>query len=130
MPVSTIKLLENFADFCALKNKVISKNIANVGTQNYQSEDVEFKNVLNENMTSALKTTELRHIGGNQINSLPQFEVKIDKSTDNVSGVNNVDIDKQMAELAENQLNFSFVSQKIGEYFKNIQMVINGNGGQ
>ena len=48
MAVSTIRLLENLIDFCSLKNKVISKNIANVGTEGYKREDVEFKSLLTE----------------------------------------------------------------------------------
>lgn len=126
MPDSNIKLLENFADFCAARNKVISKNIANIGTQNYRTEDVVFKNVLDENMGSILKTTDSKHIGGSGNGASPEFEIKIDNSTDNVSGINNVDIDKEMAKLAENTLNFKFASNRISDYFKNIQMVIKG----
>lgn len=126
MQGSTIKLLEDFARFCAVKNKVISKNIANVGTQNYQAEDVKFKDVLNDNISSMLKTTEPQHIGFTSDEASPGYEITIDKSRNNVSGVNNVDIDKEMAELAENTLNYKFASQKIGDYFKNIQMVIKG----
>lgn len=126
MPGSTIKLLEDFSRYCAVKNKVISKNIANIGTQNYQREDVVFKDVLNENISSLLKTTELQHIGMSNGETSPDYEIKIDKSADNVSGVNNVDIDKEMSELAENTLNYKFATKKIGDYFKNIQMVIKG----
>ncbi len=126
MSVSTIKLMENFADYCAVNNKVIRKNIANIGTEGYQREDVVFKDVLNENMTSMLKTTDPRQIGGTNVPDAPEYEIKVDKSNNNASGINNVDIDKEMSNLAENSLNFSFITQKMGDYFKNIQMVISG----
>jgi flagellar basal-body rod protein FlgB len=127
MSQPTIKLLENFAGYCALKNKIIAKNIANVGTENYHSQDVVFKNVLDDNMTALLKTDDSRQFGANKPDSLPEYNVVTDKSNNDTSGVNNVDIDKQMSELAVNNLNFQFTSKKIGDYFRNIQMVIKGN---
>ncbi len=127
MSQSTIKLLENFANYCALKNKVIAQNIANVGTENYHTQDVEFKNVLNDNMTALLKTDDTRQFGANPSDEIPSYNVVTDKNNEDVSGVNNVDIDKQMSELAVNNLNFQFTSKKIGDYFRNIQMVIKGD---
>ncbi len=127
MSGTTIKLLQEFADFCAVNNKVISKNIANVGTKNYHSEEIVFKNLLNNNMTAKLRTTDDRQFGAVSQDSFPEYDIKEDQSRDNVSGVNNVDIDKQMASLAENTLNFKFASNRIKDYFDNIQMVIKGN---
>ena len=128
MPQSTIKLLENFSSYCALKNKVIANNIANVGTENYKRLDVKFKNLLDENMTANLKTTDPKHISSNSGNNSSDFEVVEDKSKDNVSGINNVDIDNEMAELATNNLDFNFATKKISDYFKIIQGVISGGG--
>ncbi len=47
---------------------------------------------------------------------------------ENVSGVNNVDIDKEMSELAANALLFRFSSKKIGDYYRGLQNVIKGGG--
>ena len=127
MPLSTIKLLEDFAGYCAVKNKVIAQNIANVGTENYKRQDVFFKEVLDENTNSLLKKSDGSYIENNNADSMPKCEIVTDNSQDKVSGVNNVDIDKEMADLAENNLNFSFAAQKIGDYFKKIDSVIQGN---
>lgn len=128
MPVSVIKQLETFADFCVEKNKVISKNIANSGTANYRREDIVFKNVLSESMSASLKGTESEHLGA-QVNSSrnDNFERVFDNSTVANPGENNVDVDKEMAELAENTLRFKFVSKKLGDYYKNLQEVIKGS---
>lgn len=123
-----IKQLEKFIDYCSVKNQVISRNIANIGTQNYQRQDVAFKDVLNDNMNVTLKSTESQHIvnpeqgddGGQD------FQIVTDKSKDKASGINNVNIDQEMSELAANSLNFSFATRRIGDYFKTIQMVIKG----
>jgi flagellar basal-body rod protein FlgB len=129
MPVSVIKQLETFANFCVEKNKVISKNIANTGTENYRREDVVFKNILSESMSSALKGTESKHFGvsAGDDQSAQNFEVVLDNSNGNNFGANNVDIDKEMAELADNTLKFKFVSKKLGDYYRSIQEVIKGS---
>ncbi len=127
MPLSTIKLLEDFAGYCAVKNKVIAQNIANIGTENYKRQDVLFKEVLDENTSSLLKKPDGSYSVNNYADSMPKCEIVTDNNQDKISGVNNVDIDKEMADLAENNLNFSFAAQKIGDYFKKIDSVIQGN---
>ncbi|MGE5812321.1 MAG: flagellar basal body rod protein FlgB [Ignavibacteria bacterium] len=124
MAASSIKLLENLINYCSLKNKIISKNIANVGTQNYKREDVEFKSMLIE-LNSSAKVTNEKHIKTGPAEN-PYYEVSKDKEDEMLSGINNVDIDKEMAELAENTLLFKFASRKIGDYYRNIQNVIKG----
>lgn len=128
MAVSTIRLLENLIDFCSLKNKVISKNIANVGTEGYRRENVEFKSLLME-INTGLKATEKNHIKTGAPSGTP-YEIEQDKNREMLSGINNVDIDKEMSELAENTLQFKFAARKIGDYYKGIQNVIRGGGRQ
>lgn len=126
MSVSVIKQLETYANYCAEKNKVIGKNIANMGTENYRREDVVFKNILSDSMTSAMKVTERGHFGASTTGT-QNFDIVLDNSNENISGANNVDIDNEMAELAENTLKFKFVSKKLGDYYRNLQEVIRGN---
>lgn len=129
MPGSVIKQLETFADFYVEKNKVISKNIANTQTANYRREDIVFKDVLSESISATLKGSERKHFGAqvSEGGDSQNFERVLDNSTELNSGVNNVDIDKEMAELAENTLRFKFVSKKLGDYYKNLQEVIKGS---
>jgi len=122
----TIKLLENFASYCAERNKVIAQNIANIGTENYRRQDVIFKDLLDQNMNANLKTSGSSQLSGVNNDDSPSYEIVTDNSQDNVSGVNNVDIDKEMSNLAQNQLNFSFAAQRIGDYYKDLDKVING----
>jgi len=124
MSTSNIKLLEDFIDYSSLRNKVISKNIANIGTQNYNREEVVFKDLFAENLAS-LKTTNPKHIGQNTFES--ENSVITDNSKDMVSGINNVNIDEEMAELAKNSIQFKFASLKISGYFRTLQSVIKGD---
>jgi len=126
--MSTVKLLENLLNYCVVKNKVIANNIANVQTENYKREDVSFKSLLKENSDAILKTTNSKHlpaIKSTQDNN-PDFEIIYDESSENVSGINNVNIEKEMSELAENTLRFKFASKKVGDYYKTLQNVIRG----
>lgn len=127
MAVSSIKLLEQFLGYCSTKNKVITNNIANVGTENYKREDVVFKNLMAENITSQLKATDKKHFTASGSLSQAPFEIIMDENDEKVSGANNVNIDKEMAELAANSIYFKFASQKIGGYYKGIQSVIKGD---
>jgi len=126
MHSSGIKSLEKFIDYCSTKNKVISKNIANIGTENYKRQDVDFKSILSENM-GQMKATNSKHLKLPE-NNKPEFEISKDNSLDNVSGVNNVDIDQEMSELAANSIQFRFASRKIGDYYRGLQNVIKGGG--
>lgn len=128
--MSSVKLLQNLLDYCTVKNKVISKNIANVGTQGYKREDVEFKNLLDENSNSILRTDNSKHLSAinTPAQSKSEFGIVLDDSKEMTTGINNVDIEQEMSELAENTLRFRFASKKVGDYYKNIQNVIRGGG--
>jgi flagellar basal-body rod protein FlgB len=126
MQSSGIKSLEKFIDYCSTKNKVISKNIANIGTENYKRQDVDFKSILDNNM-GQMRTTNSKHLKLPE-NNKPEFEISKDNSLENVSGVNNVDIDREMSELAANSIQFRFASRKIGDYYRGLQNVIKGGG--
>jgi flagellar basal-body rod protein FlgB len=126
METSGIKSLEKFISYCSTKNKVLSKNIANIGTENYKRQDVDFKSILS-NSIGQMKSTNSKHLKLPEIDQ-PKFEISKDKSLDNISGVNNVDIDREMSELAANSIQFRFASRKIGDYYRNLQNVIKGGG--
>ena len=122
----TVKILQNLLDYCSVKNKIIAKNIANIGTENYKREDVVFKDILSDNVNSLLKTTSNKHIAGlnSESSNHPQFEFTENQSKDMDSGVNNVNIDKEMTDLAENTLRYKFASKKVSEYYKVVQNVL------
>ena len=122
----TVKILQNLLDYCTVKNKVIAKNIANIGTENYKREDVTFKDILNDNVNSLLKTSNDKHIAGLHVESSnhPQFEFTENQSDEMDSGINNVNIEKEMTDLAENTLRYQFATKKVSEYYKVIQNVL------
>ena len=81
---SNIRLLENLLDYTSVKNKVISKNISNIGTEGYKREDVKFNALLNENLSNQMKATEPKHFGSQQFIQDSEFNIVKDDDERNV----------------------------------------------
>jgi flagellar basal-body rod protein FlgB len=127
MSGSNVQLLEKFIDYCSLKNKTISKNISNIGTENYKRQDVSFDELLSLNVNNQLKTDNPKHIS---IAPIGESDFGIDEindtKTEGTSEVNNVNLEKEMSELAKNTMDFRFAAKRLGNYFKEIQGAIKG----
>ena len=125
MAESTSKILEKVLDYTSLKNKVISKNIANATTVNYRREDVEFNSVLNGE-SNKIKETNSKHIGFNENMELDDMRIVTDDKIIDPTSTNNVSIDEEMAAITENSIMFKFASRKMNSYYKSLQSVIKG----
>jgi flagellar basal-body rod protein FlgB len=116
------KNLEMALDGAALKQKTISNNLANVDTPGYKAKETVFKQEF-ESSLNAYRTNE-RHVQfSNQSHS---FYVKEQAGTTMNHNGNNVDVDKEMAELAKNQLYYQTLVQRINGKFNSIKMVVKG----
>ena len=122
----TLSTLERSLDYSTLKNKVISNNIANVDTPNFKSQKVEFKNVLNEAINNQMTTkrTHPKHYSFNT-NHTPFQVVTNNQFTFNQNG-KNVDIYKEMPDLAKNQLYYRGLFDRVNGKFSTLQTVIRG----
>ncbi len=127
MATSNINLLENYIGHLSKKNKVISNNIANIGTDGYVRQNVKFDAILQNEMGSKLKASDSKHISMTTPSDMGiQNDIFLDKSKMPNGGINNVDIETEMAELAENAINFKFTSKKIAKHFQALRDVIKG----
>lgn len=124
---NTIHSLENALDYSALRQKVISNNIANVDTPNYKAQDVSFKNQLAKEMNhqmSAYRTSK-KHFEFSGSSSFNNNIFTKNDTSYNHNG-NNVDVDKEMATLAENQIYYNAVTDRISGKFNTLKSVIRG----
>ncbi|WP_047981276.1 flagellar basal body rod protein FlgB [Ornithinibacillus contaminans] len=123
----TINTLQQSLNYASVKNQTISSNIANVDTPNYKAKDVVFKDVLNNELQSSLtaKRTNSRHL---PFENEPRqsFNVMTRNDTTYNHNGNNVDIDKEMSELAENQIYYQSLIDRLNGKFSSLQMVIKG----
>lgn len=129
IPEQTPQILEGMLDYCAAKQKVISKNIANIGTEGYCREEIKFREFFDQSIHPNLKTTNEKHFGFEESDlNLYDYEAVKDKTGEMTSGFNNVDIDKEMADMAENAIRFKFAARKIADYYRTLQRAIKGGG--
>jgi len=123
----TIHTLEQSLAYSSAKNRAISTNIANVDTPHYKAKDVTFKQTLNKLMNQSLsaKRTNERHIPFNANKHIPYQVITKHNTTYNHNG-NNVDIDREMTELAKNQIYYQALVDRMNGKFNNLQTVIRG----
>lgn len=126
MPKPTLDVLEKLLHYSTVRQKVISKNIANVNTEYYQREEVRFEDELDEAFKTPFKQTNERHIPLEK--NSEEYEVIKDNDFSENNGVNNVDIQKEMVDMAENSILFRFGARKMSSYFQTLQDVIKGGG--
>lgn len=121
----TIKTLEGALQRANVKQKVISDNIANVDTPNYKAKKVSFKNMLNEESSRIdASKTDYRHIDfkGNESN----YSIVSSKQTSYQQNRNNVDIDQEMSKMAENQIQYQALVERISGKFNSLKTAITG----
>ncbi|MGM0462577.1 MAG: flagellar basal body rod protein FlgB [Fibrobacterota bacterium] len=128
--LSGTKLLTKNLDARAARNRVISNNIANAATPGYNRKEVRFEDSLR-------KSLDRRHIRGEKtasghmnLGSSRPGEIRhtIARVNDPTlpSGVNNVDIDREMADLAENEIGYRYGIKFLSGRYKKINAAIKG----
>lgn len=125
---STFHTLEHSLNYATQKNRVISDNIANVDTPGYKAKDVKFKDVFQDALTKpqiSNFTTHEKHIPFRPEAST-DFPVIRNNNTMYNNNRNNVDIDKEMASLAENQIYYQSLVDRLNGKFNDLQTVIRG----
>ena len=129
-----IPVLNRGLDAYALRQKVIAQNLANITTPGYKAQSVKFEEELSGALQSSSipgMTTDARHmpIGGPSMEQVvPTVETTPvgGKNDPLASGMNNVDLDQEMADLAKTQLRFRFAARMIGDAFRSIEKSIRG----
>lgn len=128
---SNLPLLSTALDAYALRQRTIAKNIANATTPGYRPEQVRFEEeFLQSELMLRGTRTDPQHI---PIGPLPDGEVRPTREDAPVprpevyfAGESHVNVDKEMAELAKNQIRFRLVSRLTQRYFNSLQQAIKG----
>ena len=106
-----LKVMEKGLDTASLRQKVIANNVSNLETPGFKRSDVDFQKAfetaLGKDANLSLKHTSAQHLDG------VAFEQQIlvtDPSSIQANG-NNVDIDREMTNVAENGIYFNALSR-------------------
>ncbi len=122
----TISSLENGLSYATLNHKTIANNIANVDTPNYKAKSVSFKDMLEEEKQISISAyrTDSRH-----------YDFSIRQSTPGVNNIdglryrnngNGVDMDAEQAKLAENQIYYNALIDRVNGKLNTLNIVIKG----
>lgn len=123
-----VPVLTAVLDVTQLRQRVIANNIANISTPGYRKKSVRFQEYLESFVRRPPvegRRSDPRHIPIPQPIANP--EVYEPESSVNDSGLNNVDIDMEMAELAENHLFFNAGQRLIARQFEGLKKSISGH---
>lgn len=104
---NTLKALDLALGAASQRQAVLSNNLANVNTPMYKRQDVNFDGVLAKALDSEKAAGD---IGAPALDSLAP-QVYTDTTTSMRADGNNVDVDNEMANLAENNVRYNALVQ-------------------
>jgi flagellar basal-body rod protein FlgB len=128
----TAPILLKSLDAAMLRSKTIANNIANVNTPGYKRVEVSFEDELRQaidkNRIKGTRTDEQHfEIGSKSIGKVSPRAYRPEDPTLS-SGVNNVDVDTEMAKLAENQIVFNYGIRFLRGTYRKLDAAIQGKG--
>lgn len=133
---ASFQRLESAINAASMRQRVLANNIANVDTPYYKRSDVAFEEMLTQAIGNqdgsqgALpgRVTNAKHIpiNGSSAAVAPNPTVVTEQSTSINNNRNNVDIDKEMSLMAENQLRYNLFIQQVNHDVKMMRTGIEG----
>ncbi|MFP4547648.1 MAG: flagellar basal body rod protein FlgB [Fidelibacterota bacterium] len=112
------KLVKNAVDVYNKQHQAISKNIANVNDPYYRRTKTDFSEELKiAQENSALKKSNAKHI------TSPHYQATLFPED---RGKEKVEVTKEMADLAENQIRNEFATKRLSRWFKKMELSIKG----
>ena len=123
----TINQLEKGLAYSSLKQKTIANNIANVDTPGYKSKDVSFTRMLHDEIK--MTSSESNQINPKHFTISPKQTnlVSVHQRAFNVrENGNGVDMDREMTNLATNQIYYDALIERISGKFGSLNSVIRG----
>ena len=111
-----MRFLEKALDGSARRHEVMTNNIANVDTPNFKRSDIPFeeelKRAMESSSTISVQTTNPKHMSL-QSSDEPSFVVVQSNDLTMRKDGNNVDIDKEMTEMAKNNVYYNAYLQML-----------------
>jgi len=107
-------MLSSVLDYRSERQKLISTNVANIETEGYQPKELEFKNHLLDSMGNRQNIQIVRTHGKHLPLLEPGSNYRVKVSGDRVS------LDKEMMNLAENNLSYNASTDILARKFRGI----------
>jgi flagellar basal-body rod protein FlgB len=119
--------LKQALDVYARRHKVVADNIANVETQGYAAKELRFEEYLADaglRLQGARTDANHLHLGRRDLDSARSAIGEVPSDFDN--GINNVDIDQEMTDLATNDLSYRLATRLLSMKYANLRSAIRG----
>jgi len=129
--IGMFKNLENALDAASLRQQVIANNIANATNPSFKGQSVAFEDEFQKALDAKNGKDDL---GGVQAVSLEDDGFTIGGGgTESVRGKvvstgKNVDMNQEMVHLAQNQIHYNMLADKLGGFMSSVQTVIESTG--
>jgi len=122
-----LNVLQKGLDASSMRQQVLSNNVANIDTPNFKRSDVDFQAVLGTALGDKggvlpMKMTLPQHING--VTDGAGSGIVTDQTTSLRNDGNNVDVDKEMSNVAENGLYYNSLTRAISSQLGLLRMVI------
>jgi len=117
-------------DFRTSRHDLLASNVANKDTPGYQAEDLVFRasleKALQAEQPGPLKQTDSRHFDGRNTPPLNEVEAQRILSASPYPDFdgNTVDLDREMAKIAENQLMYNATLRMLAHKFRGLKSAI------
>ncbi|MEW6102432.1 MAG: flagellar basal body rod protein FlgB [bacterium] len=121
----TIEMAKKGLDSATLRHNVISNNVANVNTPGFKKQSVIFEDALKENKISA-KRLNPKHIPFSYEKSKNSGRIITENDTIYRNDGNNVDLDKEMEDLAKNAIYYNSIATRLARKFSLLKLVAQG----
>ena len=123
-------LLQKSMDFRTKRNTLLASNVANLETPGYKSRDLVFEDALGKAMRAQLPgpltVTNAKHMDGSRALPLELVrpELILSATPDAALDGNTVNLETEMAKLAENQVAYQAYTQMISHKFQALKAAI------
>jgi flagellar basal-body rod protein FlgB len=129
---SSTTVLKKSLDAQATRQRAHAQNVANAETPGYQRVAVDFeselKSVLGQDNAGRMARSDPRHMNSSGAGSLADLQprIRIEEPEDVPSGVNGVNIDEEMAQMAETQIRYLAALELLKRRYASLKSAIKG----
>ncbi|MDE6874592.1 MAG: flagellar basal body rod protein FlgB [Lachnospiraceae bacterium] len=122
-----INVLNKAADACWVRNTVLNNNLANVSTPDFKRSDITFEEYLKKELSSGINVRMDKAVANVNLDNLKTTTYIDQKELSYRLDGNNVDVDVEEANLAQNSIRYYTLLDSMTQEFARIKMVLSRN---
>lgn len=122
-----INVLNKATDACWVRNTVLNNNLANVSTPDFKRSDITFEEYLKKELSSGINVRMDKAVANVNLDNLKTTTYIDQKELSYRLDGNNVDVDVEEANLAQNSIRYYTLLDSMTQEFARIKMVLSRN---